>query len=66
MEAYLEERLWDIDVSSRRFNNLTREECNALYSFIYDPTIIIKGVYKSNLVIVWERDNYSRDADKQL
>ena len=33
-EAYHspEERLLDIDVSSKIFNNLSKEECNALYS----------------------------------
>ena len=28
----LEERLLDIDISFKRFNNLTREERNALYN----------------------------------
>ena len=37
----LEERLLDIDVSSKKFNNLTKEERNALYNLRDDPTIII-------------------------
>ena len=37
----LEERLLDIDISSKRFNNLIREERNALYNLRHDPTIII-------------------------
>ena len=35
----LEERLWDIDISSKTFNNLTKEERNALYNLKDDPTI---------------------------
>ena len=40
----LEKRLLDIDISSKRFNNLTKEERNALYNLRDDQTIIIKGV----------------------
>ena len=49
IETYLsslEERLLDIDISSKRFNNLTKEERNALYNLRDDPTIIIKGLIK--------------------
>ena len=42
----LEERLLDIETSSKRFNNLTKEERNALYNLRDDPTIIIKGLIK--------------------
>ena len=38
------ERLLDIDISSKRFNNLTREKRNALYNLKDGLTIIIKGV----------------------
>ena len=56
IETYLsclEERLLDIDISSKKFNNLTREECNALYNLRDDPTIIIKGAGKGSVVVVW-------------
>ena len=46
IETYLsclEERLLDIEIPSKRFNNLTREEREALYSLKDDPSIIIKG-----------------------
>ena len=56
----------DIDISSKRFNNLTKEERNALYNLRDDPTIIIKGADKDSAVVVWDRDNYSKDASKQL
>ena len=43
IETYLsslEERLLDIDISSKRSNNLTKEERNSLYNLRDDPTII--------------------------
>ena len=45
VETYLsclEERLLDIDISPKRFNDLTREERNALYNLRDDLTTIKK------------------------
>ena len=38
-----------------KFNNLLKEERNALYIFKNDNTIIIKGTDKSFGVVVWNR-----------
>ena len=38
----LDERLLNIDISSKRFNNLTKEVHNAIYDLGDDPTITIK------------------------
>ena len=65
IETYLsslEERLLDIDISSKRFNNLTKEERNALYNLRDDPTIIIKGADKGSAVVVWDREDYLNEA----
>ena len=56
----------DIDISSERFNNLTREERNALYNLRDDPTIIIKGADKGSEVVVWDREDYMKEVHKQL
>ena len=55
-----------IDISAKRFNNLTREERNALYNLRDDPTIIIKGVDKGSAVVVWVKEDYLEEAYKQL
>ena len=55
IETYLsclEERLLDIDIPSKRFNNLTKEEMEALYSLKDDTSIIIKGAGKGSVVVV--------------
>ena len=60
------EILLGIDISSKRLDNVTRDERNALYYLRDDPTIIIKGVGKGSMVVVWDRDNYLKAVYKQL
>ena len=65
IETYLsclEERLLDIEIPSIRFNNLTKEEREALYSLKDDPSIIIKGADKGSVVVVWEREDYLKET----
>ena len=47
----LEKRLLDIDISSKRFNNLTKEERNTLYHLRDGPAVIIKGADKGCAVV---------------
>ena len=58
----LEERLLDIKIPSKRFNNFTKEEREALYSFKYYPSIIkgyIEGCAdKDYVVLVLEKEDY--------
>ena len=56
----------DIEISSKRFNNLTREEHNALYNLRDYRTIIIKGADKGSAVVVSNREGYLKEAYKQL
>ena len=56
----------DIDISSKRFNNLTKEERNAIYNLRDDPAIIIKGADKGSAVVAWDRDDYLKEVSKQL
>ena len=69
IETYLsclEERLLDIEIPSKRFNNLTKKEREALYSLKGDPSIIIKGAGKSSVVVVWDGEDYLKEAYRQL
>ena len=69
IETYLsclEERLLDIEIPSKRYNNLTKEERDALYSLRDDSTIIIKGADKGSVVVAWDRKDYLKEAYKQL
>ena len=62
----MEERLLDIEIPSERFNNLKKEEQEALYSLKDDPSIIIKGANKGSDVAVWEREDNLKDPYRQL
>ena len=64
IETYLsclEERLLNIEIPSKRFNNLTKEDREALYSLKDDPNIIIKGADKGSVVVVWDREDYLKE-----
>ena len=60
--SHLEERLLDMEIPSKRFNNLTKKEREALYSLKDDPSIIIKGADRGRVVVVWDREDYLKDA----
>ena len=69
IETYLSclgERLIDIEIPSKRFNNLTKDKRNAMYSLKDDKSIIIKGVNKGAAVIVWDREDYIKEESKKL
>ena len=69
IETYLsclEERLLDTEIPSKRFNSLTKEEREALYSLKDDPSIIIKGADKASVVVAWDREDYLKKAYRQL
>ena len=70
IETYLsslEEKLLDIDIIPKdKFNNLSKEEKDALCSLKNDNTIVIKGADKGSEVVIWDRDDYLKEAHKQL
>ena len=56
----------DTEISSKIYNNLSKDECDALHSLKDDPAIIIKGADKGSGVVVWGREDYLKEAYKQL
>ena len=63
----LEEELFNIcDSYKSGFNNLTSDERDALHFLRNDKSIIIKGADKGSAVIVWDREDYIREANGQL
>ena len=42
------------------------EEWSALYNLKSDKDIVIKSANKGSAVVVWDRDNYIKEAEKQL
>ena len=69
IETYLSclnKKLLGIEIPSKRHNNLTKEERDALYSLRYDPSVFIKSADKGSAVVVWDREYYLKEAYKQL
>ena len=56
----------DIEIPSKRYNNITKDDRDALYSLKDDPSIIIKGADKGSVVVVWDRKDYLKEAYKQF
>ena len=65
IETYLsclDERLLDIEIPSKRYNYLAKDERDTLYSLKDDPSSIIKGADKGSVVVVWDRVDYPKEA----
>ena len=62
----LEERLLGIEIPSERFSNHAKLEWEALYSLKDDPSIIIKAADKGSVVVVWDREDYLKEADSLM
>ena len=53
-------------IQQNKYNNLTRGERSALYDLKNDKNIVIKSADKGSAVVVWNRDDYIKEAEKQL
>ena len=62
----LEEKLLKAEVPKDKFNSLTNSEWKALYDYKNDKNIKIKSVDKSAVAVVWDREDYIIEAEKQL
>ena len=61
----LEEEIMAID-TKLSYSNFTKEERLALNSLRDDTSIIIKEADKGSGVVVWDREDYLKEAEKQL
>jgi len=61
----LEEEILAVD-TKLSYSNLTREERKALKSLKDDTSIVIKEADKGSAVVVWDREDYLQEAQRQL
>ena len=61
----MEEKILSLD-EKISYSNLTKEERNALYLLCHDPYIITKEADKGTVMVVWDREDYLREANNQL
>ena len=62
----LEEKLMNTEIPQNKYNNLTREERSALYNLKNDKNIVIKSADKGSVVVIWDKDDYIKEAEGQL
>ena len=62
----LKEKLMKVEVPKDKFNNLTNSERKALYDLKNDKSIVIKSADTGSAVVVWDREDYIKEAEKQL
>ena len=62
----LEEKLMKIEIPKDKYNNFTSEERQALYDLKNNKNIVTKGVDKGSAVVVLDREDYIKEAEKQL
>ena len=54
------------EIPKDKYNNLTSKEWQALYDLKNDKNIVVKCADKGSAVVVWDRENYIKKAEKQL
>ena len=62
----LEEKLMKIGIPEDKYNNRTSKERQALYDLKNDKNTVIKGDDKGSAVVVWDREDYIKEAEKRL
>ena len=62
----LEEKLMKIEISKDKYNHITNEERQALYDLKDNKNIVIKGADIGSAVVVLDREDYIKEAEKQF
>ena len=69
LEAFLsqvEAELFKLSGSSIRYSNLSKDEWDAIGSPADDRRIVIKRADKGSCVVIWDRNDYLLEVEKQL
>ena len=69
IEVYLsklEEEIMKVTANGNNFSNISREECGALKDLKSDRSIVIKEADKGSGVVVWDREDYIKEANGQI
>ena len=64
--SQVENELFSIADEPIRYSNLSKEEWIAMRSLADDRSIVIKKADKGSCIVVWDRNDYLREAEKQL
>ena len=64
--SILEDELLQIEERGKNFSNLTSEEREALKALVNDDQIVIKPADKGSAIVIWDREDYEKEAQRQL
>ena len=64
--SQLENKLFQITKEPTRYSNLSQEEWRAIRTLADDRFVVIKKAHKGYCIVVWDRADYLREAEKQL
>ena len=65
-DVVIEQQIMDIQEAGNNYSNLSKEEQDALKSLQNDTEIIIKSADKGSGVVVWDKEDYLKEAASQL
>ena len=69
LEVFLsevEKELFTVADSKLGYSNLSKEEWKVMRTLADNRTIVIKKADKGSFVVVWDRNDYIKEAEKQL
>ena len=58
--------MFELPKADIKYSDLSREEWNAIRSLADDRNILIKKADKGSCIVIWGRNNYLIEAEKQL
>ena len=64
--SQVKNKLFSIIDESVRYSNLSKEKWIAMRSLADDRSTVIKKADKGSCIVVWDRNNYLTEAEKQL
>ena len=64
--SQVENKLFEITKEPTRYSNLSQEEWRAIRTLAHDRSIVIKNADNESCIVVWDRADYVREAEKQL
>ena len=69
LEVFLSQRekeLFELAKSLRNYSNFSKEEWPAMRSLVNDRSLISKKADKGSCLVVWDREDYIAEAERQL
>ena len=64
--SQIEKELVELAESPLNYSNFSKEEWQAMRSLVNDRSVVIKKADKGSCVVVWGREDYIAEAERQL